>query len=112
MTGNLPEIATALWAAVSAGGLERAGAYGTEAAARGLGLLWGKIRADRREKGHPEVPGSREELYLSLLALLAEDQEARSLAGQIRAEQVVTNTFHSQVTVHGGTIGINNGPEG
>ncbi|MEU7863807.1 hypothetical protein [Nonomuraea sp. NPDC049141] len=109
---SLSEIADAMWTAVSDGSLERAGAFGAEAAVRGIGRLRTKLRDHRIRKGQSERPESREELYLSLLELLTADAEARSLVALITANQSVVNTFHGSVRVDRGTIGIHNGTAG
>src|ERR1700754_1634029 len=100
---SLPEIADAMWTAVSDGSLERAGAYGTEAAANATGRLWARLRDGRKRRGQAERSDNREECDASLLELLKADAEARSLAALIRADQSVVNVFHGPVTVDGGT---------
>ncbi|MEV4745475.1 hypothetical protein AB0K21_03765 [Streptosporangium sp. NPDC049248] len=106
---NLPEVADALWSAVSTGGLERVGAMGTESAARGLFALWNRIRAHRSGRGQNEEPENREELCQTLLEL-ATDASAARLIQEFHAEQAVSNVFNDEVVVRGGTIGISNGP--
>ncbi|MEU7003464.1 hypothetical protein [Nonomuraea sp. NPDC046570] len=111
----MPEIANILWAAVAAGGLERVGAYGTEATVTGLKSLWQLLRDHRMRKGLPETPQSRDELYEGLVALLAEDPETPALVRKIdlttiEAEQVVSTVINGTVTMWDGTIGISNGP--
>ncbi|MGW4472987.1 hypothetical protein ACWENQ_25260 [Nonomuraea sp. NPDC004354] len=113
-SANLPDIATFIWGAVASGSLERIGAYGTESTVEAVKSLWQRLKDSRAEKGLPETPASREELYEGLVALLIEDPETAPLVRRIEltahADQVVHNVFDGTVTMHGGTIGINNGP--
>ncbi|MGW0803376.1 hypothetical protein [Nonomuraea sp. NPDC002799] len=77
---GLSDVATSLWSAVYAGGFDASGA---EEAHCALSQLWGRLREHRGRKGYYETPVNREELYLSLLDLLLDDDAARSLVTRI-----------------------------
>jgi hypothetical protein len=109
-TAHLPALADQLWEGLATGAVERAGGMGTETTARLLATLLAKIRAFRRAKDQAEEPADRDDLLRSLIEYSV-DAEGRRLIQQLNAEQAVSNVFHGPVTVHGGTIGLSNGPE-
>ncbi|GAA4198570.1 hypothetical protein [Microbispora amethystogenes] len=107
-TGNLQDVADALWPVIAAGGLERVGAYGTEAAVAATGGLLDRLRRFRKEKGKTEQPYSREELYRTLQEMVRDDALPDRLLRQFAAQQIAVNLFHAPVNVTNGTIGIGN----
>ncbi|MGR6913924.1 hypothetical protein ACU635_06685 [[Actinomadura] parvosata] len=74
---GLSALATSLWSAVQLGGAEPG-----EEAEGVVDQLWRRLREHRRRKGFYETPVNREELYLSLLDLLLDEDAARSLVAR------------------------------